>query len=66
MLTQDFGPASELAQAQPQYETFEGWDEQLSDTHEFGELPVEARRYVNAMEAYVGRYVRYVSVGPGA
>jgi adenylosuccinate synthase len=52
-----------LAQAQPVYEELPGWKEQLGDLREYGELPDNARKYVERVEQLVGVPTIAVSVG---
>lgn len=54
----------ELDQCTPVYETFSGWDEDLSRVRRFGDLPEAARQYLKAIEEAVGVKVELVSVGP--
>ncbi len=64
--TRDF-PADldQLALCSPVYEDFEPWSEDISGCRNWNELPVEARRYVEAIETHCGVPVRYLGVGPG-
>ena len=41
-----------------------GWDEDLTGVRTFAELPADARRYVERVEALVGVPVELISVGP--
>jgi adenylosuccinate synthase len=52
-----------LAEAQPVYEELPGWKENLGDLREYGELPANARRYVERVEQLVGVETIAVSVG---
>jgi adenylosuccinate synthase len=56
---------AEVERAEPVYETLPGWDEDVSSTREFGDLPGNARRYVERIESLVGVSVDLLSVGPG-
>ena len=53
-----------LARAEPVYETFPGWDEDLHDVRSLADLPDNARHYVAALEAQAGVPIVLVSVGP--
>ncbi|HET7677655.1 MAG TPA: adenylosuccinate synthase [Candidatus Limnocylindrales bacterium] len=53
-----------LARAEPVYEVFPGWQEDLSAMRRLDELPAAARAYVDALEARTGVPVALVSVGP--
>jgi adenylosuccinate synthase len=54
----------ELERAQPVYETFAGWQEELTDIRRPEDLPVEAVRYIDAIEQLAGVPITLVSVGP--
>ena len=53
-----------LARAQPIYETFPGWAEDLHGVRALADLPENARRYVSALEEHAGVPIVLVSVGP--
>ncbi len=53
-----------LARAQPIYETFPGWQEEIHDVRSLADLPENARRYVTALEEQAGVPIVLVSVGP--
>jgi adenylosuccinate synthase len=48
----------------PVYESFEGWRTSTRACRRFIDLPVEARGYLRAIEAWSGVRVSHVSVGP--
>jgi adenylosuccinate synthase len=50
--------------AKPLYEELPGWWEDISAAREFDDLPVNAQRYVLAVEEMLGRPVSLVGVGP--
>ncbi len=52
-----------LARAEPVYETFDGWDADLSGVRRADELPTAARRYVDVLEELAGVPIAIVSVG---
>ena len=52
-----------LEACEPVYETFPGWDEDISGCREFSELPDAAQAYVRKLEAIVGVPIASVSVG---
>ncbi len=56
--------ADELARAVPIYERFEGWAEAIHGVRQMEDLPIAARRYVDALEAAAGAPICLVSVGP--
>ena len=49
----------------PVYEELEGWRDDITAARSPGDLPKEARAYLDAIEALVGTSISYVSVGPG-
>ncbi|MGC8633302.1 MAG: adenylosuccinate synthase [Candidatus Limnocylindrales bacterium] len=55
--------AERLARAEPVYETFEGWTEDLGAVRGAEALPAAARRYVEALEELAGAPIAIVSVG---
>ncbi len=55
----------EVERAEPIYETFPGWTEDLTGIREFAALPDNARRYVEAVEASVEVPIAFISIGPG-
>ncbi|WP_461025973.1 adenylosuccinate synthase [Streptomyces sparsus] len=62
--TTEFSPRpTELDRARPVYETIDGWDEDISQSRDFSELPPAARQYVETVQELLGVPVRYVSVG---
>lgn len=48
----------------PIYEELEGWDEDLTKVTSYDELPVNAQKYIEFIEKYLGINVYLVSVGP--
>ncbi len=48
----------------PIYEEFEGWNEDITQVKSFEELPINARKYIEAIERLVGVKVKIFSVGP--
>jgi adenylosuccinate synthase len=57
--------ADDLAQAEPVYETAEGWSEGIAGVRDLADLPVGARRYLTRIEDLTGIPLYLVSVGPG-
>ena len=57
--------ASDLARAEPVYRTLPGFHGDISAVRRRGDLPDEARRYLDTIEEYVGAPVRMIGVGPG-
>jgi adenylosuccinate synthase len=48
----------------PEYETLPGWEEDISEVRRFGDLPLNARAYLERLEVLVGVSIDMVSVGP--
>ena len=65
-LTQDW-PMTQtgLHHAEPVYELFEGWREDISGITRLADLPRAARAYVDAIEKLGGVAVTAIGVGPG-
>ena len=42
-----------------------GWEEEITGIREWSDLPDNARRYIERVEALVGVPVQLISVGPG-
>ncbi|MCZ6464216.1 MAG: adenylosuccinate synthase [Proteobacteria bacterium] len=55
----------EVARALPVYEVMPGWTEDVSGVRSFDDLPDNARRYVEKVEALVDVPAAFISVGPG-
>ncbi len=64
--TIDYVPAdiSLLERCQPVFEDMPGWAAPTSDIREYSKLPLNARRYVKAIEEICGCPVKLISVGP--
>jgi adenylosuccinate synthase len=56
--------AAVLERAEPVYDTFDGWMEDLRGCREIAQLPDTARRYIAAIEERAGVPISHVSVGP--
>jgi adenylosuccinate synthase len=52
-----------LEKVVPRYETFPGWRRSTADARALGDLPPEARRYLDRIESLVEAPITYVSVG---
>ncbi len=57
-------PAFDLELAVPEYVDLPSFDEDLREVRQFEKLPLNAQRYIQALEAHTGLPVRTVSVGP--
>ncbi len=49
---------------QPQYETFAGWDEDITGIRKFAQLPENAKKYVESIEKMAETPVEIIGVGP--
>ncbi len=54
-----------FAAATPVFETFPGWDEDISGCREFADLPETAQDYVRAVEELSDCRISTIGVGPG-
>jgi adenylosuccinate synthase len=57
------GDLATLDRVTPKYEWFEGWKRPTAGARTLGELPREARQYLDRIEALVEAPITYVSVG---
>ncbi|MFN8079957.1 MAG: adenylosuccinate synthase [Kineosporiaceae bacterium] len=55
---------SDFHHAQPVYEYFDGWTEDLAGIRSFEDLPKNAQRYVLALEEMAGVRISAIGVGP--
>ena len=62
-LTQSFPFPSALAAAKPHIEYLDGWGCDISAVRTWDELPENAKKYVEFIEAGIGCKIKYVSVG---
>ena len=53
-----------LYDGKPIYKTFKGWEEDISDTTSFEELPNEAKEYIKFIEDFIKVPITFISVGP--
>ena len=56
--------ADEIAACKPVYERFAGWRETTAGVTRWDELPVNARRYLECVQAVIGVPIDMVSTGP--
>jgi adenylosuccinate synthase len=54
----------EIERAEPVYETYPGWQEDLRGCRRYEDLPAAARTYVERVETLVGVPVELISIGP--
>jgi len=57
--------ARTLGSVTPVYETFKGWNDDISKYMSFDKLPWRAQEYIQLLERLTGIRVSFVSVGPG-
>ena len=55
----------ELAQVEVEYESMEGWKEDISKCQSYDELPDNAKSYLQRIEELTGIGISWVGVGPG-
>ena len=53
-----------LGEAQPIYQSFKGWDADISGVRDHAALPAAARTYVDFIQQTCGAPVQWISVGP--
>src|SRR5687768_794816 len=58
------GHADDLRRCQPIYETFPGWQTDVTKVRKLEDLPAGARKYLDRVSQLVGKPVEIVSVGP--
>lgn len=52
-----------LERVEVEYESFDGWDEDISECRSFDELPENAKKYVTALEHMLHTPIKYIGVG---
>ncbi|EDO06449.1 putative adenylosuccinate synthetase [Babesia bovis T2Bo] len=52
-----------LEEYEPVYQSFAGWDQDISQISEYNELPETARKYIEFVEKEVGAHFQWVGVG---
>lgn len=63
--TEEIPPSQAMyAKAEPIYELFPGWDEDISQCRTFQDLPLAAQNYISAIEHLVGCQISVIGVGP--
>ena len=50
--------------AEPVYQTFDGWTEDISSVKNFEDLPKNAQTYIKAIEDFIEVPITFISVGP--
>ncbi len=56
---------AEFSKAVPVYETFPGWDDDISHARTMADLPANCQAYVRALEEMSGARISVIGVGPG-
>ncbi|MCO5976502.1 adenylosuccinate synthase [Ideonella oryzae] len=56
--------ADDIAACEPVYETFPGWEGSTFGLTRWDDLPVNARRYLERVQAFIGAPIDMVSTGP--
>ena len=56
--------ADDIARCQPVYETLPGWTDTTAGLTNWEQLPANARRYLERMQALIGAPIDMVSTGP--
>ncbi|WP_274649455.1 adenylosuccinate synthase [Paenibacillus humicola] len=62
--TDRFPAPALLEAASPVWKRLSGWKTDISGIRRYGELPANARRYVDFIEERIGVPVRWISIGP--
>ena len=47
----------------PDYESVKGWGVSVEEIAQYNKLPVNAKKYIEKIEKFIGTKVSYVSVG---
>lgn len=50
--------------ADPVYDTFKGWSEDITSIKNFDDLPLNAKKYINAIEEFIEIPITFIGVGP--
>ena len=53
-----------LESAEPIYETFDGWSNDISSVKNYADLPENAKTYLKAIEDFIAVPITFISVGP--
>jgi adenylosuccinate synthase len=61
---QDGVDISDLEHARPVYKTFPGWKTSTRGCTSYGELPTQAKEYLQFIETHVGVPITFISTGP--
>ena len=50
--------------ADPVYDTFKGWSEDITSVKNFDDLPLNAKKYIHAIEEFIEIPITFIGVGP--
>src|SRR6056300_1236470 len=50
--------------ADPVYDTFKGWSKDITSIKNFDDLPLNAKKYINAIEEFIEIPITFIGVGP--
>lgn len=65
-ITEDFTTnEKELLESKPVYETFKGNFPDISKIRKYEDLPIDAKKYIERIEEFVGVPIKYIGVGAG-
>jgi adenylosuccinate synthase len=53
-----------LSQVEVTYEVLPGWKKPTTGAKSFYDLPIQARKYIEFIETFMGVKVRWIGVGP--
>jgi adenylosuccinate synthase len=53
-----------LSQVEVEYETLDGWTEDITNCRNFEELPANCQRYILRVQELLGVPIRWIGVGP--
>jgi len=54
----------ELEKVEPIYKVFKGWEKDISNIRNYKDLPQETKEYIEFIENYLNKKIKYISVGP--
>lgn len=54
---------SDISKLKPQYATYKGWNGDISKVRTYKNLPINCRKYLEAIQRYIGKPITHVSVG---
>ena len=63
-ITTDFPNTTQLEKAKPVLKTMPGWNCDISQIHDYEQLPQECKDYIDEVERLIGYPITYVSNGP--